>query len=375
MNPLKQLQQYGQSIYLDEIRRSWITDGQLQRLIDEDGVRGVTSNPAIFQKAIADSNDYDAAVQEHARNGDDAPSTLEALMVSDIRDAADLFRPMFDASQGAHGFVSLEVSPEHAHDEEATVQEGLHLFKEVSRPNAFIKVPATDAGLGAIRRLTSAGVNVNITLLFGLPRYEQVIDAYLSGLEERVQRGEPISGIASVASFFLSRLDVMIDPLLDRVADNGGPQSSAAHQLRGTVAINSAKVAYQIYQREFLSSPRFAALAKEGAQKQRLLWASTSTKDPTYPDVKYVEALVGEDTINTLPLETMGAYRDHGSPRAGAILEDADNARGMLDALTGVAVDLGAVVETLEEEGVEKFISAQRSLLQTLEKALAGTHA
>lgn len=370
MNPLTELHKYRQSIYLDEIRRSWIHEGQLQKLIDEDGLRGVTSNPAIFQKAIANSSDYDSAIREHAGRGDDADATYETLVVTDIQDAADLFRPMYDASNGEHGYVSLEVSPELAHDEEGTFAEGMHLWQRLDRPNVFIKVPATDAGVQAIRRLIGEGVNVNVTLLFGLDRYRQVIDAYLTGLEERFKTGADVSRVASVASFFLSRIDVMVDPLLDRVAENGGPQASGAAQLRGTAAISSAKCAYQIYLEEFVKGERFAALAAAGAKPQRLLWASTSAKDPSYSDLKYVEPLIGKDTINTLPLETLEAYRDHGQPRADTVLEGASDAPALLDALSGVGVDLEDVVRRLEEEGVEKFITPFRSLMGTLNEAL-----
>lgn len=371
MNPLLQLQKFGQSIYLDEIRRSWIHEGNLQRLIDEDGLRGVTSNPAIFQKAIANSNDYDTAIADHARSGDDAATTYEALVVTDIQDAADLFRPMYDASNGEHGYVSLEVSPELAHDEEGTVQEGLHLWERLARPNVFIKVPATDAGVPAIRRLLAAGVNVNVTLLFGLERYRQVVNAYLAGLEDRRAQGLDVTRVASVASFFLSRLDVMVDPMLDRVAENGGPQSSGAAQLRGTAAIASAKRAYQLYLSEFVHGERFAALAAAGAHPQRLLWASTSSKDPSYSDLKYVEPLIGQDTINTLPLDTLAAYRDHGQPAANTVLDGAADSAAMLTALSGVGVDLDAVVQRLEEEGVEKFVTPFRSLMATLQEALS----
>lgn len=371
MNPLTKLHQYGQSIYLDEIRRSWIHEGQLQKLIDDDGLRGVTSNPAIFQKAIANSRDYDEAIREHAKQGHDALSTYETLVVTDIQGAADLFRPMFDASDGEHGYVSLEVSPELAHDEEGTVTEGLHLWERLARPNVFIKVPATEAGVPAIRRLIAAGVNVNVTLLFGLERYRQVVEAYLAGLEERAATGADISRVASVASFFLSRIDVMVDPMLDRVAENGGPQASGAAQLRGTAAVSSAKRAYQIYLSEFVHGERFAALAAAGAKPQRLLWASTSTKDPTYPDLKYVEPLIGQDTINTLPLETLEAYRDHGKPAADTVLDGAADAQALLTALSGVGVDLDSVVSQLEDEGVEKFITPFRSLLDTLTEALS----
>lgn len=371
MNPLKELARYGQSIYLDEIRRSWIHNGQLQRMIDQDGLRGVTSNPAIFQKAIANSDDYLEAIAESARGGLNALETYENLVVEDIQNAADLFRPMYDASDGEHGYVSLEVSPELANDEEGTFKEGLHLWERLARPNVFIKVPATDAGVPAIKRLIASGINVNVTLLFGLQRYTQVLHAYLEGLEERVGAGVDVSRVACVASFFLSRIDVKIDPLLDRVNLNGGPQASVAAQLRGAAAVASSKRAYQIYLREFITSERFSALAAAGAKPQRLLWASTSTKDPSYPDTKYVEPLIGQDTINTLPPETYEAYRDHGQPGADRVLEGADDAAALLSALAGVGVDLDAIVQELETEGVEKFVVPFRSLIGTLQAALA----
>ncbi len=369
MNPLLRLKELGQSIYLDEIRRSWIENGEMQRLIDEDGLAGVTSNPAIFHKAIVDTDDYKDAIAAHARAGATPQATYEDLTVSDIAAAADLFRPQFDASGGLDGWVSLEVSPELAHDEDGTVAEGKHLFARLDRPNAFIKVPATDAGVGAIRRLIAAGVHVNVTLLFGLERYRQVADAYIAGLEERHAAGKSVD-IASVASFFLSRIDVMIDPMLDAVAKQPVPQATAAHQLRGTAAIASAKRAYVIYEELFgAKAARFAPLAAAGARSQRLLWASTSTKDPSYPDTKYVEPLIGKDTINTLPLTTIAAYRDHGDPKL-RIQEGASDAQALLQALAGVGVDLDAVTTKLEEEGVSKFIKPYGDLLATLEAAL-----
>ncbi len=369
MNPLLRLKQFGQTIYLDEFRRSWLKNGKLQRLIDDDGVAGVTSNPSIFHKAIVDSNDYDDAIAVHARKGDTAKKTYEDLTVSDIANAADLFKPMFDASGGVDGMVSLEVSPELAHDEEGTVKEAHHLWDRLGHPNVFIKVPATDAGVPAIRRLIADGVNVNVTLLFGLPRYRQVADAFLSGLEERLAAGKSVD-VHSVASFFLSRIDVMIDPQLDAMASQPVPQASAAHQLRGTAAVSSAKRAYVIYEGLFgAGGERFAKLAKAGARPQRLLWASTSTKDPAYPDTKYVESLIGRDTINTLPLKTIDDYRDHGDP-APRITDGADDALAMLQALTGVGVNLEAVVAKLEDEGVAKFIKANDELLATIESSL-----
>lgn len=375
INPLKKLQEFGQSVYLDAFQRAWLTDGTLATLIDRDGLRGVTSNPSIFQKAIAESEDYRQAIFSHARRGDDAHATYEDLVVHDIQSAADMFRSMFDASDGHFGFVSLEVSPEIANDEDATVDEALHLWARLSRPNAFIKVPATDAGIGAIRRLVAEGVNVNITLLFGLPRYRQVVDAYLTGLEQRLAQGLDVSRIASVASFFLSRIDVMIDPMLDAVTSQRGAKANAAQQLRGQAAVASAKRAYVIYEQEFgANSERFKPLAAAGARSQRLLWASTSTKDPSYPDTMYVEPLIGRDTINTLPTETLDAYRDHGQP-ADRISDGADDALAHLTALSGVGIDIDKVTHDLEVEGAEKFVKAFRSLLSDLDRALTSAPA
>lgn len=369
MNPLKRLNDFGQSVYLDEIRRAWLHDGTLATLIERDGLRGVTSNPAIFQKAIADSHDYDRAIAEHARRGDDATTTYEDLVVADIQAAADHFRPTYDASDGRYGYVSLEVSPELAHDTEGTVAEARHLWQRLARPNVFIKVPGTEAGLPAIERLIAEGINVNVTLLFGLERYRAVAGAYLAGLEARLAAGEPLTRVASVASFFLSRIDVMIDPVLDAEASLGGARAGEARGLRGQAAVASAKLAYRIYQETFDGGERFARLAAAGARPQRLLWASTSTKDPSYPDTKYVEPLIGPDTINTMPLETIDAYRDHGEP-AARIGDGVDEAKDVMRRLAGVGIDLDAVTARLEDEGVAKFIKPFRSLLGTLDDAL-----
>lgn len=370
MNRLKRLNDFGQSVYLDEIRRSWLHDGTLATLIERDGLRGVTSNPAIFQKAIADSRDYDDAIAEHARRGDDAMTTYEDLVVADIQAAADHFRPTYDASDGRFGYVSLEVSPELAHDTEGTVAEARHLWQRLGRPNVFIKVPGTEAGIPAIERLIAEGINVNVTLLFGLDRYRAVAEAYLAGLERRLATGAPIDRVASVASFFLSRIDVMIDPVLDAEANLGGARADEARALRGKAAVASAKLAYVIYQEVFGDgAERFARLAAAGARPQRLLWASTSTKDPSYPDTKYVEPLIGPDTVNTMPMDTLDAYRDHGEP-AARIHQGADDAREALRQLAAVGIDLDAVTAELETEGVAKFIKPFRSLLDTLDGAL-----
>lgn len=368
MTSVKELQRYGQSVYLDEIRRTWLSDGTLASLIENDGLRGVTSNPAIFEKAIAQSDDYDSAIAALARKGMDAKQVYEELTVDDIRAAADLFRPTYDASAGRYGYVSLEVSPLLADDTEATVLEARHLWKRLDRPNVFIKVPGTEAGTPAIRQLIAEGINVNVTLLFGLQAYRDVAEAFQAGLEERLSKGQEIADVASVASFFLSRIDVMVDPMLDEVAARGGSEAATAAALRGKVAIASAKRAYAIYL-DLIAQARWKDLSSKGARPQRLLWASTSTKDPTYPDTMYVEPLIGPDTINTLPLDTIDAYRDHGNP-ANRITEGMDEAATQLRQLAEVGIDLDDVTASLVRQGVEKFIKPFDSLLATLDDAL-----
>ncbi len=364
-NPLVKLRALGQSIWLDYIRRDLITSGELKKLIDEDGLGGMTSNPSIFDKAIAGSRDYDASIRKMAQAGQSPVEMYEALTIEDVQMAADVFRPLYDKLEGGDGFVSLEVNPHLANDTEGTVAEARRLWGKLRRPNIFIKVPATLAGLPAIRQLTAEGVNVNITLLFGLPRYEEVAEAYLAGLEDRAAQGQPLKGVTSVASFFLSRIDVLVDPGLEKLMAAGGPQAKAAAALRGEVAIASAKVAYTIYDRIFRSG-RFQALAAKGAQVQRLLWASTSTKNPDYPDVKYVEPLIGPETINTLPVETLNAYRDHGQP-AVTLADGSDKAAANLQRLPELGLDLNQATQQLEDEGVEKFNQPYDSLLKTLE--------
>lgn len=381
MNPLKRLQEFGQSVYLDEIRRSWLVDGTLAKLIADDGLRGVTSNPAIFHKAITGSTDYADAIARHARAGDSPSAAYEALVVDDIRDAADLFRETYDSSGGRFGFVSLEVSPELANDTATTVAEGRHLWKLLDRPNVFIKVPGTHAGLDAITQLTRDGINVNVTLLFGLERYGEVIDAYLAGLEQRLADGNPIDDVNSVASFFLSRIDVMIDPLLDAMAEKGDDKAELARSLRGKAAVASAKLAYEIFQQRFgrgdageERGQRYAKLSSSGAKVQRLLWASTGTKDPSYPDTKYVEPLIGEDTINTMPLDTLNAYRDHGDP-AARVTDGLEEARRVVAELSSLGIELDEVSHKLEEEGIGKFVVPFRELMKAIEGELTGAMA
>jgi transaldolase len=363
-NPLIKLAGCGQSVWLDYIRRQMIDSGELQALIDQDGLRGVTSNPAIFQQAIAGSADYDESIRKLAQAGKSAQEIYEGLTLEDIRRAADVFRPLFDRLQGADGFVSLEVNPHLARDTQGTIAEARRLWSKLDRPNVFIKVPATRAGLPAIRRLISEGINVNVTLLFGLPRYREVAEAYLSGLEERAARGLPLT-VASVASFFLSRIDVLLDPRLAQLVQKGGPPARRAAALEGEAAIASAKVAYTIYQ-QICGSERFRALAARGAGSQRLLWASTSAKNPAYSDVKYVEPLIGPETVNTMPLETLRAYRDHGRP-ASRLTEGREKAAAVIQGLPELGIDLNQATQQLEDEGVEKFIKPYDSLLRTLE--------
>jgi transaldolase/glucose-6-phosphate isomerase len=363
-NPLLKLQSFGQSIWMDYIRRHMMTSGELKRLIEEDGLRGVTSNPSIFEKAIAGSHDYDDAIRAMALEGKSVEETYQILTVEDIQRAADLFRPIYDRLNGRDGFVSLEVNPHFAHDTERTISEARRLWSSVNRPNIMIKVPGTQEGLPAIRQLLSEGINVNITLLFGLPRYRKVAEAYISGLEERMVRGEPIDHIASVASFFLSRIDVLVDPMLEKRMKDEEAKAQTAANLLGEAAIASAKIAYQIY-KEIFRSGRFFKLTERGGRPQRLLWASTSTKNPNYSDVKYVEPLIGAETINTLTQETLHAYRDHGDP-ASRIEEGLEEAHQVFRELTEVGIDIDQVTQQLEDEGVEKFNKPYDSLMETL---------
>ena len=365
-NPLLRLEALGQSIWLDFLSRGMLVSGELVSLIQEDGVSGVTSNPTIFEKAIAQSSDYDAAIRTLSRKGLSVPEIYEELVVEDIRMTADLLRPVYDRRDGGDGFVSLEVSPHLAHDSAGTLIEARRLWSRVDRPNLFIKVPGTWEGLAAIRQLAAEGINVNVTLLFGLPRYRAVAEAYLDGLAERASRGLPLERVASVASFFLSRIDVLIDPQLEKIARGGGTKARDAASLVGESAIACARVAREMY-REILAGDRYTVLAARGARPQRLLWASTGTKNPAFSDVKYLEALIGPESVNTAPLETLVAYRDHGQP-APLLEQGLPEAQRVLERLAGLGIDLGAVAQQLEDEGVEKFARPFDSLMQSLEQ-------
>jgi transaldolase len=363
-NPLKRLGDLGQSLWLDYIRRDLIASGRLLRLIEDDGLRGMTSNPAIFEKAISDSHDYDDDIQSLAQQGKSVGEIYEAISLRDVQSAADVFRPLYDKLDGKDGYVSLEVNPHLAHDTAGTLKEARLLWAALNRPNVFIKVPATAEGLPAIQQLISEGISVNVTLLFGLPRYRQVAEAYIAGIEARAAQGKPVQRVASVASFFVSRIDAMLDPILEKPVAQGGQQAYLDKQLHGQVAIASAKMAYQIY-KEVFGGDRFKKLAAQGARTQRLLWASTSTKNPKYSDVKYVEALIGPDTVDTAPLETIDAYRDHGDPKQ-RLEDDVAGARAVLADLPNVGIKIDDVTQKLEDEGVAKFNQPFDKLMTTL---------
>lgn len=353
MNPLLELNSFGQSIWLDYIRRDFVTGDGLAKLIAEDGLTGMTSNPAIFEKAIGGGNEYAPAIRALKSKGLDAMGLYEALAIEDIQSAADRLRPVFEASDGRDGYVSLEVSPYLANDTAATVVEAHRLWREVSRPNLMIKVPATKAGLPAIEQLIAQDMNVNVTLLFARGMYEQVAERYIAGLERRLSEGLDIDRIASVASFFVSRIDAAVDPRL--------PEA-----LRGKTAIANAKLAYESYLRLF-SDARWEKLAEKGARPQRLLWASTSTKNPAYRDVLYVEELIGSNTVNTLPPATLDAFRDHGRPRA-SLEEHLPEAHATLAAVEK-HLRLEEVTDTLLVDGVKLFADAFDKLLAAVEAA------
>jgi transaldolase len=362
VNPLRELARLGQSLWLDDIRRAWLEDGTLARLIEHDGLSGLTSNPAIFAKSIATGGEYAAQIAALARNGVAVGAIYEALVLKDVRAAADLLHPVYAARAGGDGFVSLEVSPHLADDTQATLQEARRLWRAFDRVNAMIKVPGTRAGLAAIQALLAEGVNVNVTLLFGLTRYDEVVEAFLSGLEQRARTGAPLERVASVASFFVSRIDTLIDARLDALG------ATTARGLRGRAAVASARLAYAAL-REWTAGDRWQRLAALGARPQRLLWASTSTKDPTYPDTKYVEPLVGPRTVNTMTLATLDAYRDHGDPRV-RLMDDLEGARAVLRMLKDLGIDPEDVSRQLEHEGVRKFIEPFDELQGALERQI-----
>lgn len=357
LNPLIRLGALGQSPWYDFITRDLIASGELARLIREDGLRGMTTNPTIFEKAIAGSDLYDEEIRRLSAGGARPADVFEALAVADVRAACDLFLPVHRQSAGVDGLVSIEVSPTLAHDAAGTIREAERLWQRIARPNVMIKIPGTAEGLAAITHCLAQGINVNVTLLFAVHRYREVVDAFFRGLEQRAAAGQPLEGIASVASFFVSRLDGKVDPLV-------GPDGP-----RARAAIANAALAYQAFE-ELFSSARWEALAARGAMDQRPLWASTSTKDPALPDVYYVEALVAEETVNTLPPATFAAYRDHGQPEL-RIREALAAAPALFADLARRGVDLDAITAALEAEGVRSFAASFESLLGVIEKKAA----
>jgi transaldolase len=365
-NPLIELEALGQSIWLDYIRNDIFKSGMLRRLIEEDGLRGITSNPSLFEKAISESHIYDLDIRTLAFRKKDTKEIYETLSQRDIQKAADEFRPLYEKTDGKDGYVSLEVNPHLAYNTQGTIEEARRLWAALNRPNVFIKVPATTAGLPAIRQLISEGINVNVTLLFGLPRYRQVIKAYKAGIAARIEQGKPVKNVVSVASFFLSRIDSVIDPLEADFVASGGEQAHFATRIRGQVAISSAKIAYKIYKQAF-EGKHFIELANKGASPQRLLWASTKPKNSDYSDIKYVEALIGPDTINTLTLETIEAYRKHGNP-ISSLEANLTQANWVFSELPEVGININRINRRLEKDGVEKFITSFDKLMESIAK-------
>ena len=368
-NPLKDLLNYGQSVWLDYIRRDLFTSGELKRLIEEDGLRGMTSNPAIFEKAIAGSADYTDLLQSLATRTDlDAKGRYEILAIRDIQDAADSLRPVYESSKRRDGYVSLEVSPYLARNTPDTIEEARRLWKAVGRENVMIKVPGTAEGIPAFQQLISEGINVNVTLLFSQEVYERVAAAYIAGLEQLAARGGDVNKIASVASFFISRIDSSIDSIVEaRLKKSKDPrEQEQLKSLLGKVAVANGKQTYQRYLR-IVSDKRWKALAAKGAQTQRVLWASTSTKNPNYCDILYAEELIGADTVNTIPPATFDAFRDHGRPRA-SLTEDLDSANKTMETVAKLGISMKEVTDKLTDDGVRLFAEAFDKLLEALEK-------
>jgi transaldolase/glucose-6-phosphate isomerase len=371
-NPLKELLNYGQSMWLDYIRRDLFTTGKLKQMIADDGLRGMTSNPSIFEKAIADSSLYDDMLKSLASRKDlDAKAKFEQIAIRDIQTAADTLRPVYQESNFHDGYVSLEVSPYLARKTQETMDEARRLWKTVQRENVMIKVPGTAEGIPAIRQLIGEGININVTLLFAQEVYEKVAEAHIAGLEDFAKRGGNLKKTAGVASFFISRIDTLVDSLLNertkKTADAN--QQALFNSLLGKVAIANGKLTYQRYQRIF-SGPRWQALASKGAQTQRVLWASTSTKNPTYRDVIYVEELIGPNTVNTMPPATIDAFRDHGKLR-NSLTEDLPGAQKVMDDLAKAGVSIKEVTDKLTDDGVKLFADAFDKLLAAVEKSTA----
>ena len=364
-NPQK-LYGLGQSLWYDNIERRLLNNGELDAMIKRGDIYGVTSNPSIFNNAIAKSKDYEGQVAELARAGHSTAEIYDELTISDIQAACDLFRPLYDTTRGGDGYVSIEVHPDLANDTEETNKEVQRLWGLVDRPNLMVKIPATAAGVPAIRHSVSTGANINITLIFARSRYAEVIEAYLAGLERRVENNLPIGHQASVASFFVSRIDTKVDGWLDEIAKKGGAEAKKAESLKGKVAVANAKLAYQSFKEQF-ATPRFEALKKKGARLQRPLWASTSTKNPAYNDLLYVEPLIGANTVNTVPQQTLDAVKDHAKTEL-TIENDLEGARQVLADLESLGLSLDQATAEIEVEGVDAFSKAIHAVFDTIEK-------
>ena len=368
-NPLIGLKEIGQSVWLDNLSRKLIHSGELKRLIDEDGLSGITSNPTIFQKAISGSTDYDSSLRRMIDQGvKDEKELFLALAMEDVSQAADLLRPTYQSANGQDGFVSIEVSPDLAYDTDATISEAKRLFSTIAKKNILVKVPGTKQGLPAIEQLTSEGVNVNVTLLFSTERYEEVVEAYLRGLEGRASKGQRIDEIASVASFFVSRVDTLTDKLLEAQLSSATSKAEKDKivSLFGKAAVANAKIAYKKY-RTIFSDRRFLALKAKGGHLQRILWGSTGTKNPKYSDIKYVEELIASDSINTLPETTIKAFKDHGQAKI-TIHDDLEIAKRVFPQLKSVGIDIREVTDQLEKEGVQLFSDSFFALLKDIAK-------
>ncbi|MBX3071307.1 MAG: transaldolase [Thermomicrobiales bacterium] len=366
------LLEQGQSIWQDDIARSMLTSGSLQSMIDDVGIRGVTSNPSIFEKAIAAGSDYDEQISRLARDGADAATIFEKLAVADIRGACDLFRPIYDASDGADGFVSIEVNPDLARDSDGTRTQVRQLWEAVNRPNLMVKIPGTIEGAPVIGEMLAEGININVTLLFSIEAYERVANAYIEALERRNNAsGQPIDRVASVASFFVSRVDTAVDKLLDDkiAAESDASRKGALEALKGKAAVANAKLAYASF-KELFNSERFDKLKAQGARPQRPLWASTGTKNPAYSDVLYVTTLIGPHTVNTMPGKTIQAFLDHGDVRR-TVDEDIDSARAVMQGLADAGIDFDAVTDKLENDGIDLFITSYNNLLAGVEEKRA----
>jgi transaldolase len=370
-NPLLELNQAGQSVWLDFLSRDMIRSGELKRLAQEDGVSGVTSNPTIFQDAIEGSDIYDTQIRDLVERGVTEPKRIyEAITTEDIREAADILKEAYDKSGGQDGFISIEVSPMLARDAQGSIKEAKRLFGEIGRKNIFIKIPGVPEGAEAIEALIAEGINVNVTLLFSVQRYEAVAQAYLQGIEKRISAGQPVSEIRSVASFFVSRVDTLFDMMLNEKLPTAGTEIEERRikNLYGKVGVANCKVAYQKY-KEFFLSTNFRLIREKGANAQRLLWASTSTKNPKYSDIKYVEELIAPDTVNTMPLKTMTAFKDHGKVKA-AIEQDLQDARDVFEKLVSIGINLEQATVQLEEEGVKKFSDSYNDVLGAISKKI-----